>query len=65
MSKITNIVLENNRFKVFAIVGDREIINIFMPDVTSEEIQTWFNDEVAANEMLLEKERELKNALVK
>lgn len=62
--KITNIVLEGNRFRVFIEVNGIEENNLFMPDITSTEIRQWAEERALFYQELKEKEEELKNELI-
>lgn len=62
--KITNIVLEGNRFRVFIEVNGIEENNLFMPEVTSIEIRQWAEERALFYQELKEKEEELKNELI-
>ena len=58
--KITNIVLEGNRFRVFIEVNGIEENNLFMPEVTATEIRQWAEERALFYQELKEKEEELK-----
>lgn len=62
--KITNIVLEGNRFRVFIEVNGIEENNLFMPDITSTEIRQWAEERALFYQELKEKEENLKNELI-
>lgn len=62
--KITNIILEGNRFRVFIEVNGIEENNLFMPEVTSTEIRQWAEERALFYQELKEKEEELKNELI-
>lgn len=62
--KITNIILEGNRFRVFIEVNGIEENNLFMPDITSTEIRQWAEERALFYQELKEKEEELKNELI-
>lgn len=62
--KITNIILEGNRFRVFIEVNGIEENNLFMPEVTSIEIRQWAEERALFYQELKEKEEELKNELI-
>lgn len=62
-SKITNIVLEGNRFRVWAIINGIEEQMLFMPDVTSEDIKKWEEEREQYYVELAIKEEQLKQEL--
>lgn len=62
--KITNIVLEGSRFRVFIEINGIEENNLFMPDITSTEIRQWAEERALFYQELKEKEEELKNELI-
>jgi hypothetical protein len=62
---ITNIVLENNRFRVFvSFSNDIEETNVFMPESTSEDITNWVSERKTYHEEMIVKEQELKDSLI-
>ncbi len=63
-TKITNIVLDKDRFTVFAKILGNEEINTFMPEVTAQDIRNWISERVAYYQSLHEKEEELKDELM-
>jgi hypothetical protein len=61
--EITNIVLEKDRFKVFATINGVEKVNLFKPEVTAKEIIDWVQTEAQYYEDLKAKEIELKSLI--
>jgi hypothetical protein len=59
-TKITNIVLDIDRFIVFATINGVEEKNIFMPEVTANDILVWLNERIEYYDSLKIKEDELK-----
>lgn len=64
MIEITNIVLNKDRFTVYALIDGVEESNTFMPEVTAQDIKDWCNERLAFYEGLNIKLEELKNELV-
>lgn len=46
-TRITNIILNVDRFQVFALINGIEEKNTFMPDVTAADILAWVEERVA------------------
>jgi len=64
IAKITNIVLEWDRFVVFASFWDNEEVSTFMPEVTAQDIKNWVLERKTYFEELERKEEELKTDLL-
>lgn len=63
-TRITNIVLDGDRFRVFATVNGNDEVTVFPASVTALDIRTWLDARVAYYEELLAKEAELKDELL-
>lgn len=63
-AKITNVILEGNRFKVFATINMVDEVEVFMPDCTATSIKDWVSERVRYYEELEAKEQELKDQLI-
>lgn len=63
MITFKNIVLNGDRFTVFAEINGNEEINTFMPQVTAKEIKDWASEREAYYDELARKEEELKEEL--
>ena len=63
-TRITNIVLDRNRFTVFATIIGNEEINTFHEEVTAQDITAWVDERKAYYQMLLDKESSLIEELV-
>jgi len=63
-TRITNIVLEKDRFIVFALINGNEEVNVFMPEVTAKDIQAWVIEREAYYASLDTKLEELKAELI-
>jgi hypothetical protein len=61
---ITNIILKDNRFTVFAKIDDKEEVMTFMPEVTAKDITAWLQEKIDYNASLNVKLEQLKAELV-
>lgn len=58
-----NIVLNGDRFTVFAEINGNEEMNTFMPQVTAKDIKDWASERETYYDELARKEEELKAEL--
>lgn len=60
---IKNVVLEKNRFRVFIEIDGNEETNVFLPEVTAQEIKDWHAEREAYYAFLKSREEQLKQEL--
>ena len=63
-TRITNIVLDRNRFTVFATILGNEEVTTFTEDVTAQDITAWVEERRVYYQTLLDKEASLIEELV-
>lgn len=63
-TQITNIVLEGNRFRVFATIEGNNEVNTFMPEVKAQDIKDWVFEREKYYQELKEKEALLQEELI-
>jgi hypothetical protein len=63
-TRITNIILEGSRFRIFAIILGNEETNVFAPEVTAQDIRDWVAERVEYYQELRLKEEALKEELI-
>jgi hypothetical protein len=62
-TRITNIVLNGDRFTVFASIKGNDEVRSFMPEVTAQDIKNWVNERILYYEELEQKNNELQEEL--